>query len=104
MTATTAHASATRETGPGALLRAGLIAVIVLGPLSIAVLRAILPYGTNDDSATIAAKVAEHQTAQTVQLWLTLIAMTTLVPGVIAVGLLAARNPASSVSGAWPWP
>ena len=99
MTATTAHASATRETGPGALLRAGLIAVIVLGPLSIAGLRAILPYGTNDDSATIAAKVAEHQTAQTVQLWLTLIAMTTLVPGVIAVGLLAARN--ARVLGIW---
>lgn len=84
--------AATSDTGPGAISRRGLAAVVVLGPLSITILRGILPYHTADDTATIAAKVADHQTAQTVALWLTLVAMLTLVPGVIAVGLLAARH------------
>lgn len=64
----------------------------MLGPLSIAILRGILPYGGSDDAATITAKVAGHQTAEAAVLWLTLVAMLTLVPGVIAVGLLAARQ------------
>jgi hypothetical protein len=84
---------------PGPAQRAGLVAVIVAGPLSIAILRAILPYYSSDDAATIAAKVAAHETAQSAQLWLTLIAMITLVPGVIAVGLLAARQ--ARTLGTW---
>jgi hypothetical protein len=79
--------------------RAGLTAVVVLGPLSITVLRGILPYNAADDSATIAVKVAAHPTAQAAVLWLTLTAMITLVPGVIAVGLLAARH--SRLLGTW---
>jgi hypothetical protein len=82
----------THDSGLGAVRRAGLTAVIVLGPLSITILRAILPYHTADDSATIAAKIAEHQTAQSAVLWLTLVAAVTLVPAVIAVGLLAVRH------------
>jgi len=72
--------------------RAGLAAVVVLGPLSITILRAIVPYHAADDSAAIAAKVAGHPNAETVVLWLTLVAMLTVVPAVIAVGLLAARH------------
>jgi hypothetical protein len=79
--------------------RAGLVAVVVLGPLSITVLRGILPYHATDDSATIAAKVAAHPTAQAAVLWLTLVAMITLIPGVIAVGLLATRH--SRLLGTW---
>jgi hypothetical protein len=99
ITSDSASVTAAREPGLGALRRGGLIAVIVLGPLSIAVLRAILPYNSADDAATIAAKVAEHQTAQAVTLWLTLISMATLVPGVIAVGLFAMRH--ARVLGTW---
>jgi hypothetical protein len=80
------------EAGLGASSRAGLVAVIVLGPLSIAILRAVLPYSSADDAATIASKIAGHQTAQTAVLWLTLVAMVTVVPAVTAVGLLAARH------------
>jgi hypothetical protein len=76
----------------GPVRRAGLMAVVVLGPLSITVLRAILPYHSTDDAATMAAKVAQHQGAETTVLWLTLTAMLTLVPAVIAVGLLATRH------------
>jgi hypothetical protein len=51
-----------------------------------------VPYRAADDSAAIAAKVAGHPNAETVVLWLTLVAMLTVVPAVIAVGLLAARH------------
>lgn len=76
----------------GTFRRTGLVATIVLGPLSIAILRGVLPYSGSDDTATITAKVAGHPTAEAAVLWLTLIAMLTLVPGAIAVGLLAARQ------------
>jgi hypothetical protein len=79
--------------------RAGLVAVVVLGPLSITILRGIVPYHAADDSAMIAAKVAEHQTAQTVVLWLTLVAMVSVVPAVIAVGVLATRH--ARLLGTW---
>ena len=85
--------------GPGVIQRAGLASVIVVGPLSIAVLRALLPYNTTDNAATTTAKVAAHQGAQNATLWLTLIAMVTLVPGVIAVGLLASRR--ARILGTW---
>ncbi|GIH05380.1 hypothetical protein Rhe02_34470 [Rhizocola hellebori] len=99
MTVITGPNEATKDSGLGALRGAGLVAVIVLGPLSIAILRLILPYGSGDDAATVAAKIADHPGAQAVTLWLTLIAMTTMVPGVIAVGLLAARH--ARTLGTW---
>jgi hypothetical protein len=103
MTVTSSPASNIRSpsasAGLGATRRSGLAAVIVLGPLSIAVLRALLPYNTTDNAATVTAKVAAHQSAQSATLWLTLIAMITLVPGVIAVGLLATRH--SRILGTW---
>jgi hypothetical protein len=89
-TGMTATPTATRPAG--SIRRNGLVAVMVAGPLAITVLRAILPYSTTDDAATILTKVAEHQAAERAVSWLTLIAMVTLVPGVIALGLLAARR------------
>lgn len=85
-------ATAVRPPRPGAIRRIGLAAVVVLGPLSITILSANPAYQSADDATTIAAKVAQHQTAQTVSLWLALIAAVTLVPGVIAIGLLAMRH------------
>lgn len=89
----------TRNPGLGPIARAGLAAVVVLGPLSIAALRGILPYDSADDATAIATKVAAHQGVQELTLWLTPIAMATLVPGVIAVGTLALRS--SRTLGAW---
>jgi hypothetical protein len=85
-------ATAVRPPRPGPIRRIGLAAVVVLGPLSITILSANPVYDSIDDSTAIATKVAQHQTAQTVSLWLALIAAVTLVPGVIAIGLLAARR------------
>jgi hypothetical protein len=69
--------------------RRALAVLMPVGPLTIAALRVVLPYDTTDPSAVVAAKVAEHPTAQLVVLWLSLVATLTLVPGVIAVGMLA---------------
>src|ERR1035437_5173151 len=40
----------------------------------------------------MAAKVAAHQGAETIVIWLTFVALLTMIPGVIAVGMLARRN------------
>jgi hypothetical protein len=58
MSVTSAPATNIRDpdAGLGATRRAGLASVIVLGPLSIAVLRALLPYNTTDNAATITAR------------------------------------------------
>lgn len=63
-----------------------------IGPLAIAVLRAILPYYTTDSNAAVAAKIAAHQGAETTVLWLVFAALLTLIPGVIALGMLARRH------------
>jgi hypothetical protein len=63
-----------------------------IGPLAIAIVRAILPYNTTDSNATMAAKVSEHQGVEGVVIWLTFVALLTLVPGVIALGMLARRR------------
>ncbi|TYK42775.1 hypothetical protein [Actinomadura decatromicini] len=88
MTATTA--AAPRATVP--LNRAALALLVPVGPLAVAVLRAVLPYSTTDGSAELAAKTSAHQGAQGAVLWLGLIALLTLVPGTIAIGLQAVRR------------
>ncbi|MEU7748663.1 hypothetical protein [Nonomuraea sp. NPDC049158] len=87
---TTAMPTTTREAVPP--LRAALALLIPVGPLAVAILRAILPYSTTDDSAGLVGKVAAHQDAQSVVLWLAFAATLTLVPGTIAIGLLAVRR------------
>jgi hypothetical protein len=74
--------------------RRALAIVMVIGPLAIAVVRGILPYFTTDSTTVMAAKVAAHQGAETAVIWLTFVAMLTLVPGVIALGMLARRGSA----------
>jgi hypothetical protein len=72
--------------------RVALAIVMPLGPLAIAVVRGILPYDTIDSNATMAAKVAEQQGTEEAVIWLTFVALLTLVPGVIALGMLARRR------------
>ncbi len=72
--------------------RFALATLIPLGPLSVAILRGILPYYTTDGSSRVARDVATHQSAEGAVLWLVLIASLTLVPGTIAIGLAVARR------------
>jgi MFS family permease len=93
MTATTAVPSAQAvRTKPGGLDRRALAILMPIGPLAIAIVRGILPYYTRDSNTVMAAKVAAHQGAETAVIWLTFVAMLTLVPGVIALGMLARRH------------
>lgn len=72
--------------------RRALAVLMPIGPLAIAVVRGILPYYTNDSNTVMAAKVVAHQGAETAVIWLTFVAMLTLVPGVIALGMFARRG------------
>jgi hypothetical protein len=85
---TTASAAANADIAPPRLRRAALALLIPIGPLAVA----ILPYFNTDNPATVVAKVAAHQGAKGAVLWLSLIAVATLVPGTIAIGLPAARR------------
>jgi hypothetical protein len=66
-----------------------LAVIMPIGPLAIAIVRGILPYKTTDSNTTLAAQVAAHQGTETLVVWLTFVAMLTLIPGIIAVGLMA---------------
>jgi hypothetical protein len=93
MAATTALQVPRAGSGPRpGLARTALAILMPIGPLSIAVLRGILPYYTTDSTTTLAAKVAAHQGTETIVLWLTFVAVLTSVPGVISLGLLARRH------------
>jgi hypothetical protein len=83
------HGTALSRDGAGRLAVAVLMPI---GPLAIAILRAILPYDTTDSNTVMAAKVAAHQGAESAVIWLTFAALLTLIPGVIALGLLARRH------------
>lgn len=72
--------------------RWALAVITPIGPLAIAIVRGILPYKTLDSNTTVAAQVAAHQGTEGLVVWLTFIAMLTLIPGVITVGLLARRG------------
>ena len=91
-TSTAAPARRTRSIPrPGPALTA-LAILMPIGPLAIAVVRGILPYNTTDSNTTVAAKVAAHQGTEIIVIWLTLVALLTLIPGVIALGMLARRH------------
>jgi hypothetical protein len=93
MTATTAglRAQATAHSRPG-FDRTALAILTPIGPLAIAIVRGILPYFTTDSNTAMAAKVAAHQGVESAVVWLTFVALLTLIPGVIALGLLARRH------------
>ncbi len=93
MTATASAASTGTVPRPRAGFdRRALALIMPIGPLAIAIVRGILPYDTTDSSTTLAARVATHQGTETLVVWLTFVALLTLIPGVIAVGMLARRT------------
>lgn len=75
-----------------ALARPGLVLLAVTGALTIAVLRAVLPYSTADDPTGIAAAAAGHPFAQSAVLWLGYLALLTLPIGVLIVARVAAAT------------
>jgi hypothetical protein len=65
--------------------KAWMIALAAVGPLAVAVLRLLLPYYAASDSEEAAADVAAHPGAESLVLWLGLIASVTLIPGLYAI-------------------
>jgi hypothetical protein len=93
MTATTAPQDLAARARPRSGLDTRLLAILIpIGPLAIALVRGLLPYYTTASNTKLASAVAAHQGAEGVVIWLTFIAALTLIPGVIAVGLLARRH------------
>ncbi|MGI9155783.1 MAG: hypothetical protein ACR2FG_04000 [Marmoricola sp.] len=81
--------------------RLALAAALPVGPLAVALLRYLMPYSTTDDAATMVSRVYAHPGAQNALLWLGLLAILTLVPGVYAVtALLRPRAPRLAVVAA----
>ena len=62
----------------------GVALLLPVGPLAIAVLRLVLPYYTETDSAGAVAAVAASPGRQSAVLWLSYVGILTLVPGLIA--------------------
>jgi hypothetical protein len=71
-----------------------LLLLLPVGPFCVAVLRFLLPYYTAGDEVATAQAVIDHPSRESAVLWLGLVAILTLLPGLITVaGVLPA--------GAW---
>lgn len=66
-------------------MRRATLLLLPVGPLCVGLLRFLLPYYTADGSLATVQAVDAHPARQSAVLWLGLIAIVTLVPGVIAV-------------------
>ena len=63
-----------------------------IGPVAVAILRYVLPYNTTDSPQRTVVKIAAHPGSERLVLWLTVLAVLTLVPGAYAAIRLAARR------------
>jgi hypothetical protein len=66
--------------------------LLPLGPLSVALLRGILPYYTSDDTTEMVRHTAAGLGRQDAVLWLSLVAILALIPSALAAGWLARRG------------
>ena len=73
-----------RRVHPIPLATWGVALLLPIGPAAIAVLRLLLPYYTESDSAGMVAAVDAHPGRQSAVLWLAYIGILTLVPGLFA--------------------
>ncbi|MGK2875530.1 MAG: hypothetical protein ACSLEW_07795 [Nocardioides sp.] len=65
--------------------KTAIIALAAAGPLAVAVLRFVLPYSTTSDIDQAAVDVAAEPATQSLVLWLGLVAVLTLAPGLYAI-------------------
>ncbi len=66
--------------------------VLPLGPLAVAVIRAVLPYYTDSTNASTVDDVVANPGKQSLVVWAGFIAVLTLLPGILAVGRLTRRR------------
>jgi hypothetical protein len=65
--------------------KTAIIALAAAGPFAVALLRLVLPYYSASDNTQAAVDVAAEQGTQSLVLWLGLLAVLTLVPGLYAI-------------------
>lgn len=75
-----------------------LAVLMPVGPAAVGVLRYVLPYYGATDNAEIVSAATRHPGAESAVLWLGLVAVLTLVPGVIAAARLC-RDAAPRLTG-----
>ncbi len=89
------------RTAPSTPSRPVVLALALLmpvGPAAVGVLRYVLPYYGATDNAEIVSAATRHPGAESAVLWLGLVAVITLVPGVIAAARLC-RDAAPRLTG-----
>lgn len=74
------------------LRRVTAAVLLPLGPLSIALIRGVLPYRTTDDTPELISHTAAALGRQDAVLWLSLVAMVALIPSTLAAARLARRG------------
>ncbi|GAB2485090.1 hypothetical protein [Nocardiopsis aegyptia] len=92
MSAPTRTAPTARAVDVRTVRRVGAAVLLPLGPLSVAVIRGILPYQNADDTAAMLADTAANQARMDAVLWLSVLAMLTLIPSALAAGRAAQRR------------
>lgn len=92
MTTTLAPPQATVRSDTRTLRRVAAAVLLPLGPLSVAILRGILPYFTTDSSQDVLDGVAAAPGRMDAVVWLGLLAALTLVPSALAAARLAQRR------------
>ena len=99
------NARAEDRTGPGTATPTprppvvlALALLMPVGPAAVGVLRYVLPYYGATDNAEIVSAATRHPGAESAVLWLGLVAVLTLVPGVIAAARLC-RDAAPRLTG-----
>ncbi|MEP7089788.1 MAG: hypothetical protein ABI776_06720 [Nocardioidaceae bacterium] len=75
-----------------------LVVLMPVGPAAVGALRYVLPYYGATDNAEIVSAATRHRGAESAVLWLGLVAVLTLVPGVIAAARLC-RDAAPRLTG-----
>jgi hypothetical protein len=77
---------------PRTFWRVGVALALPLGPLLVTLARAIMPYWTSQDDATIAANIAAHPKAMELMIWLGLPILPFMLITVLGLGYVARRG------------
>lgn len=74
------------------LRRVAAAVLLPLGPLSVAMLRGVVPYFSASDNQETITQTAAHLGRQDAVLWLSVVALAALIPSALAAGRLAQRR------------
>ncbi|NUO55886.1 MAG: hypothetical protein HOV78_04440 [Hamadaea sp.] len=92
MTTTLTRSPAATRADTRTVRRVAAAVLLPLGPLSVAILRGILPYHTTDEGSGLLDHAASALGRMDAVVWLGLLATLTLVPSALAAGRLAHRR------------